>query len=148
VVRTKAIDRDQLFARLDDIKSRTKSSIETSRRLIDQSFLRFKATHRNLYAAQRSQERLNALPHTKDSAAASRELSNLPRTRESETLHSAGIEANSICDHCEGNLFNNKAYQVRSQDHGLILLDMVVCYACNLEAKNLGLKSDELSCRW
>jgi hypothetical protein len=25
---------------------------------------------------------------------------------------------------------------------------MVVCYACNLEAKNLGLKSDELSCRW
>jgi hypothetical protein len=37
---------------------------------------------------------------------------------------------------------------VRSQDHGLTLLDMVVCYACNLEAKNLGLKSDELSCRW
>jgi hypothetical protein len=144
VIRTKAIDRDQLFARLDDIKSRTKSSIEISRRLIDQSFLRFKATHRNLYAAQRSQELLNALPHTKDSAAASRELSNLPRTRESEALHSAGIEANSICDHCEGILFNNKAYQVRSQDHGLTLLDMLVCYACNLEAKNLGLKSDEL----
>jgi RNase P subunit RPR2 len=145
VIQSKAIDRDQLFARLDDIKSSTKSSIEISRRLIDQSFLRFNATHRNLYAAQLSQERLNSLPHTKDSAAASRELSNLARPKERpEALHSAGTEANPTCDHCHGILLNNKAYRVRSQDHGLILLDMVVCYACNLEAKNLGLKSDEL----
>ncbi|MCE3243536.1 MAG: hypothetical protein K0Q83_4043, partial [Deltaproteobacteria bacterium] len=34
MIRSKAIDRDQLFARLDDIKSRTKSSIEISRRLV------------------------------------------------------------------------------------------------------------------
>jgi hypothetical protein len=145
VIRTKAIDRDQLFARLDDIKSRTKSSIEMSRRLIDQSFLRFKATHRNLYAAQRSQEQLNALPHKNGSAAAFCEPSNLVRTTErAGALHSAGIEDNSMCDHCEGILLNNKAYQVRTQDHGLILLDMVVCYACHLEAKNLGLKTCEL----
>jgi hypothetical protein len=145
VIGSKAIDRDRLFARLNDIKSSTKSSIEISRRLIDESFLRFNATHRNLYAAQRLQERLKALPLTRDSAAASRELSHLATPKEHpKALHPAEIEADSTCDHCEGTLLNNKAYRVRSHDDGLILLDMVVCYACNLEAKNLGLKSDEL----
>jgi hypothetical protein len=145
VIRTKAIDRDQLFARLDDIKSRTKSSIEMSRRLIDESFLRFKATHRNIYAAQRSQEQLNALLWKKDSAAAFGEPSKLSRTTDGRgAVPSLGLEGNATCDHCEGVLFNNKAYRVRTQDHGLILLDMVVCYACNLEAKNLGLETDEL----
>jgi hypothetical protein len=145
VIRSKAIDRDQLFARLDDIKSRTKSSIEISRHLVDQSFLRFKATHRNLYAAQRSHEQLNALPDIKNSAAVSQERSNLGEIRERpEPLHSAGIETNSTCDHCEGILLNNKAYLVRTQEHGLILLNMIVCYACHLEAKNLGLETDEL----
>ena len=145
MIRTKVIDRDQLFARLDDIKSRTKSSIETSRRLIDQSFLRFKATQRNLYAARRSQEQLNTLPNKKDSACGFREPSNLSRTTErAAALYSAEIEGASTCDHCEGILLNNKRYRVRTQDHGLVLLDMVVCYACNLEAKNLGLETDEL----
>jgi hypothetical protein len=145
VIRSKAIDRDQLFARLDAIKSRTKSSIEISRRLIDQSFLRLKVTHRNLYAAQRSHEQLNALPDVKNSAAVSQERSNLGKTRERpEPLYSAGIETNSTCDHCEGILLNNKAYLVRTQEHGLILLNMIVCYACHLEAKNLGLETDEL----
>ena len=145
MIRIKAIDRDQLFARLDDIESRTKSSIEISRRLIDQSFLRFKATHRNLYAAQRLHEQLNAFPPKKDPAAASTEPANhTGATGGLDTWHCAGSEAKATCDHCEGVLFNNKAYRVRTQDHGLILLDMVVCYACNLEAKNLGLETDEL----
>ena len=145
MIRSKAIDRDQLFARLDAIKSRTKSSIEISRRLVDQSFLRFKATHRNIYAAQQSHEQLNALPDVKNSAAVSQERSNLGKTRERpEPLYSAGIETNSTCDHCEGILLNNKAYLVRTQEHGLILLNMIVCYACHLEAKNLGLETDEL----
>jgi RNase P subunit RPR2 len=145
VIRTKAINRDLLFARLDDIKSRTRSSIEMSRRLIDQSFLRFKATHRNLYAAQRSQEQLNALSFKKDSASALQEPTNFARTAQrSGVLHSAGFKGDSICDHCEGVLLNTKAYRVRTHDHGLTLLDMVVCYACNLEAKNLGLETDEL----
>ncbi len=95
MIRSKAIDRNQLFARLDDIKSRTKSSIEISRRLVDQSFLRFKATHRNLYAAQRSHEQLNALPDVKNSAAVSHERSKLGKIRERR-------ETNSTCDHCEG----------------------------------------------
>lgn len=137
MIRSKAIDRNQLFARLDDIKSRTKSSIEISRRLVDQSFLRFKATHRNLYAAQRSHEQLNALPDVKNSAAVSHERSKLGKIRERR-------ETNSTCDHCEGILLNNKAYLVRTQEDGLILLNMIVCYACHLEAKNLGLETDEL----
>ena len=145
MTRSKRIDRDQLFARLDDIKSRTKSSIEISRRLIDQSFLRFKATHRNLYAAQQSQEQLNSLPQKKDPAGASEEPSNLARTTERrEAVHSAALGENSTCAHCEGVLLNNKRYRVRTQDHGLVLLDMVVCYACNLEAQNLGIETDEL----
>ncbi len=142
MIRRKAIDRDQLFARLDDIKSRTKSSIEISRLLIDQSFLRFKETHRNLYAAQRSHEQLDALTERNEPAP---EPSNHARTTQRpDTLHSAGSEANATCDHCEGVLLNNKAFRVRTQDDGLVLLDMVVCYACNLEAKNLGLETDEL----
>ena len=145
MIRTKATDWDQLFARLDDIKSRTKSSIEMSRRLIDESFLRFKTTHRNLYAAQLSQEQLNALPRKKDSAAGFGEPSNLSRTPDGRgALPSAGLEGNLTCDHCEGALLNNKAYQVRTHDYGVILLDVVVCYACHLEAKNLGLETYEL----
>jgi hypothetical protein len=145
VIRTKAIDRDQLFARLEDVKSRTTSSIEISRRLVDQSFLRFQTTHRNLYAARQSQEQLNALPYKKDSAATFREPSNVARTTDRQgPLHSAGLAANSTCDHCEGILLNDKAYRVRTQDHGLILLDMIVCYGCHLEAKKLGLQTDEL----
>lgn len=114
-------------------------------RLIDQSFLRFKETHCNLYAAQRSQELMSALPKTRDSAAvASRALPDQPSKERAGALPSATTTASITCGHCEGILLNNKAYRVRTEDHGLILLDMIVCYACNLEAKNLGLKTDEV----
>ena len=53
------------------------------------------------------------------------------------------ILAEEICEHCEGVLLSNKAYRVWTEDSGRILLDMVVCYACNLEAQKLGLNSDE-----
>jgi hypothetical protein len=144
VICTKDIDRNQLAVQLDDIRSRTKSSIELSIRLIDQSFLRFKATHRNLYAARRSQELMNALPKQTDWAAASRAQSDHPGKERARALHSAMTTANIRCDHCEGILLNNKAYRVRTEDHGLVLLDMIVCYACNLQAKNLGLRADEV----
>jgi hypothetical protein len=52
--------------------------------------------------------------------------------------------ADETCDHCEGILLSNKAYRVWTEDSGRILLDMVVCYACNLEAQKLGLNSDEV----
>ena len=116
--------------------------LEISRRLVDESFLRFKETHHKLYAAQRSHEQLDALTERKDPAP---EPSNHARTTaRPDTLHAAR-EANGTCDHCEGVLLNNKAFRVRTQDQGLILLDMIVCYACNLEAQNLGLETDELN---
>ena len=52
--------------------------------------------------------------------------------------------AEVTCKHCEGVLLSNKAYRVWTEDSGRVLLDMVVCYACNLEAQKLGLKSDEV----
>ena len=58
-----------------------------------------------------------------------------------------GVEmraAKKLCDHCEGVLLNNKAYRVRSEDGGLTLLDMIVCYACHLEAQKLGLETEEI----
>ncbi len=52
--------------------------------------------------------------------------------------------AKNLCDHCEGVLLNNKAYRVRSEDGGLTLLDMIVCYACHLEAQKLDLETEEI----
>jgi RNase P subunit RPR2 len=52
--------------------------------------------------------------------------------------------AETTCEHCEGILLSNKAYRVWTEDAGRILLDMVVCYACNLEAQKLGLNTDEI----
>jgi hypothetical protein len=59
-------------------------------------------------------------------------------------LHDQMTVANRTCDHCEGTILD-KAYRVRTEDSGLILLDMIVCYACNLEAQNLGLITSEIS---
>jgi hypothetical protein len=33
---------------------------------------------------------------------------------------------------------------VRTEDSGVTLLDMIVCYACNLQAQDLGLNTDEI----
>jgi hypothetical protein len=52
--------------------------------------------------------------------------------------------AEVTCEHCEGILLSNKAYRVWTEDSGRILLDMVVCYACNLEAQKLGLNTGEI----
>jgi hypothetical protein len=48
-----------------------------------------------------------------------------------------------LCDHCEGPLIGS-AYRVLSEEHGVKLLDMVVCHACYLEARRIGLKTAEL----
>ena len=48
-----------------------------------------------------------------------------------------------LCDHCEGPLIGN-AYRVLSGEDGVRLLDMVVCHACNLEARRIGLETAEL----
>ena len=48
-----------------------------------------------------------------------------------------------LCDHCEGPL-TGKAYRVLSEEDGVRLLDMVVCHACYLEARRIGLETAEL----
>ena len=49
----------------------------------------------------------------------------------------------TLCDHCEGPLIG-KAYRVISEEDGVRLLDMVVCHACYLEARKIGLETLEL----
>jgi hypothetical protein len=146
VISTMAIDRDQLLAQLDDIKSRTRSSIEVTTRLVDQSFLRFKASHRTLYAVHQSQELLDRLLQASDSGKVCRELPGKPvLAKKRPVAFNSGINAENItCGHCEGILLNKRAYRVWTEEYGLILLDMIVCYACKLEAEKLGLNTDEV----
>ena len=59
-------------------------------------------------------------------------------------LNSGMSAANITCGHCEGILLNKRAYRVWTEESGLILLDMIVCYACKLEAQKLGLKTDNV----
>jgi hypothetical protein len=40
-----------------------------------------------------------------------------------------------------------KAYRVLSEEDGVRLLDMIVCHACYLEARRIGLKTAELDSR-
>lgn len=48
-----------------------------------------------------------------------------------------------LCDHCEGPL-TDEVYRVLSDEGGVRLLDMVVCHACYLEARKIGLETAEL----
>jgi hypothetical protein len=147
VISTMAIDRDQLLAQLDEIKSRTKSSIELTTRLIDQSFLQFKASHRTLYAVRQSHELLDRLLNTLDSGTVWDEASGKPlvaKKRPAALKNSRRSAANLMCGHCEGILLNKKAYRVWTEESGLILLDMIVCYACKVEAEKLGLNTDQV----
>lgn len=50
-----------------------------------------------------------------------------------------------ICDHC-GDLFFGNAHRVTSEEDGVILLDMVVCDSCGIQARRLGLKTEEFDC--
>jgi DNA-directed RNA polymerase subunit RPC12/RpoP len=47
------------------------------------------------------------------------------------------------CQHC-GQLVAGKTYRVTSEESGITLLDMVVCYYCFLDAQRLGLHAEEL----
>jgi superfamily II helicase len=43
-----------------------------------------------------------------------------------------------ICEHCK-ELYDGRAYRVTSEEDGILLLDMIVCYSCSIEARRLGL---------
>jgi hypothetical protein len=48
-----------------------------------------------------------------------------------------------ICQHC-GAPFVDSAYRVTSEESGVILLDMIVCQHCHMEARDLGLHAEEI----
>jgi 7,8-dihydro-6-hydroxymethylpterin-pyrophosphokinase len=56
------------------------------------------------------------------------------------------ITGQGTCEYYEGTL-SNKAYRVTSEDYGPSFLNMIVCYACHLEAQKVGLKTEELEHR-
>jgi hypothetical protein len=47
------------------------------------------------------------------------------------------------CRHCD-KLTEGLAYRVRSEEAGVILLEMIVCYSCFEQTKNLGLDVKEI----
>ena len=48
-----------------------------------------------------------------------------------------------ICRHCN-EVCDGDAYRVRSQEDGITLLDMIVCYACSQEARGLELWTQKI----
>ena len=50
---------------------------------------------------------------------------------------------NFECQHCR-QLICGKAYRVVSEESGVTLLDMTVCYYCFTDAKRLGLDAKEM----
>ncbi len=50
---------------------------------------------------------------------------------------------NFECQHC-GQPISGKAYRVVSEEYGVTLLDMTVCYYCFTDAKRLGLDAKEM----
>jgi hypothetical protein len=56
------------------------------------------------------------------------------------------ITGQRTCEYCDG-ILSNKAYRVTSGDYGVSFLNMIVCYDCHLEAKKVGLRTEELQHR-
>ena len=50
---------------------------------------------------------------------------------------------NYQCQHC-GQFMTGKAYRVTSEDSGALLLDMIVCHYCFVDARRLGLHTEEI----
>ena len=140
------IDISQLCNQLDERKLRSKSAIELTRLLIAQSFLEFKESHRNLHAIRQSEERLDRVLKAMEPATLPSEMpgNSVRAKRRLGPVESGRSAKDILCGHCEGILFNKKAYRVWTQQDGVILLDMVVCYACKLEAQRLGLNTDRV----
>jgi len=59
------------------------------------------------------------------------------------SLFSKGKLMNRTCKHC-GELIVGNAYRVTSEEEGMILLNMIVCSLCAMEAKRLRLHTEEI----
>src|SRR6266550_4423468 len=51
-----------------------------------------------------------------------------------------------ICQHC-GAPFVDSAYRVKSEESGVVLLDIIVCQYCSVEARDLGLHTEKIGVR-
>jgi hypothetical protein len=49
-----------------------------------------------------------------------------------------------LCEHCE-RATSSEAFQIITEDAGLILLNLIVCAPCAEQAVNLGLKATQLN---
>jgi hypothetical protein len=49
-----------------------------------------------------------------------------------------------ICQHC-GEPFVDSAYRVQSEESGVVLLDIIVCEHCHVEACDLGLHTEKIA---
>jgi RNase P subunit RPR2 len=49
-----------------------------------------------------------------------------------------------ICEHCS-TPFEGSACSVKSEESGVVLLNMVVCHTCREEAEKLGLHTEKLN---
>lgn len=47
-----------------------------------------------------------------------------------------------VCEHCD-EVYQGRAYRVTSEEDGVLLLDMIVCHSCSIEARRLGLVTRE-----
>jgi hypothetical protein len=50
------------------------------------------------------------------------------------------------CQHC-GELIVGDAYWVTSEHEGITLLNLIVCSLCSMEAKRLGLHTEEINAK-
>jgi superfamily II helicase len=50
----------------------------------------------------------------------------------------------TICEHCD-EVITGQAYRVTSEERGVILLDMMVCAPCAVEAKSLQLRTEKIA---
>jgi hypothetical protein len=48
-----------------------------------------------------------------------------------------------ICQHC-GAPFADPPYRVKSEDSGIVLLDLIVCRRCHMQAQELGLRTEAI----
>lgn len=48
-----------------------------------------------------------------------------------------------ICQHCEAP-FADTPHRVVSEEFGVVLLDLIVCPRCHVQAQRLGLRSEEI----
>jgi hypothetical protein len=48
-----------------------------------------------------------------------------------------------ICQHCDAP-FVDQPYRVKSEESGIVLLDLIVCHRCHVQARELGLRTEKI----